>query len=337
MRLARSSARVGGVAAVVAAAAVALASCSVMTPYHNPGTGTSPSAGSDPTVAPAVTAKARFSRIGGERVCVSGCRYLGLALPQPTTLETDESALGVHPQIVVIYARFGAPFPATWARSVEQAHQLPVIQLNPYGFSLTGITAGQYDNTIRAYAHEVKAFGSPVILSFGHEMNGYWYPWGCRHAVASQFIAAYRHVWQVIHGAGASNVIWMWTPNIESPGDCPLGQWYPGDKYVTWVGLDGYLRRPGRTYAGSFGVTLGLIHKFTQRPILLAEIGVLIHTKFAPERITSLFKGAASSLGVIGVVYFDWATAKFGDYKPQDRRITLSAYQDAAKAYASGH
>jgi hypothetical protein len=32
--------------------------------------------------------------------------------------------------------------------------------------------------THRAYAAAVRSYQRPVILSFGHEMNGFWYSWG---------------------------------------------------------------------------------------------------------------------------------------------------------------
>ena len=87
-------------------------------------------------------------------------------------------------------------------------------------------------------------YGHPVILSFGHEMNGDWYLWGYRHtspaSVRSCLAAHCQHLSRLL---GAWNVTWMWTINVvhtwsqDSQSPAP---WWPGSSYVTWVGIDGY-------------------------------------------------------------------------------------------------
>ena len=64
------------------------------------------------------------------------------------------------------------------------------------GISVAKIAAGQYDGYLSAYAEAVRAYRHPVILSFGHEMNGSWYSWGYRQDVPGDVrgrLAAHRH------------------------------------------------------------------------------------------------------------------------------------------------
>jgi hypothetical protein len=42
------------------------------------------------------------------------------------------------------------------------------------GVTLASIAAGGSDSYLRSYADAVVALGHPVILSFGHEVNGTW-------------------------------------------------------------------------------------------------------------------------------------------------------------------
>ena len=42
----------------------------------------------------------------------------------------------------------------------------------------SAIAAGKFDAYLSAYAVTVRAYRHPVILSFGHEMNGSWSSWG---------------------------------------------------------------------------------------------------------------------------------------------------------------
>jgi hypothetical protein len=47
----------------------------------------------------------------------------------------------------------------------------------PFGTSVQAIADGASDAYITKFAKAVRNFGDPIALSFGHEMNGNWYPW----------------------------------------------------------------------------------------------------------------------------------------------------------------
>ena len=80
--------------------------------------------------------------------------------------------------------------------------------------SIAGIAAGRYDGYLSAYAEAVRAYRHPVILSFGHEMNGWWSTWGYTHTSPATFVAAWRHIVTLFRDLGAGNVTWLWTVNI---------------------------------------------------------------------------------------------------------------------------
>src|SRR5262249_50913549 len=136
------------------------------------------------------------------------------------------------------------------------------------------ITAGDYDGYLRSYARAVRAFGHPVILSFGHEMNGTWYSWGQGHASPAQFVAAWRHVVSIFRAEGASNATWLWTVNSKNVTSGPLAPWWPGSGWVNWIGIDGYYYRPDDTFSSVFGQTLAEIRTFTRDPALISESAV---------------------------------------------------------------
>jgi hypothetical protein len=39
---------------------------------------------------------------------------------------------------------------------------------------------------------------------------------------------------------GATNVQWVWCPNVDWDGHHPVAPYYPGAAYVDWLGMDGY-------------------------------------------------------------------------------------------------
>jgi hypothetical protein len=130
------------------------------------------------------------------------------------------------------------------------------------------ITAGTYDTYLKAVATQLKAFNKPIFLRYGHEMNGNWYPWSgcatvsgkftCSSSAASEYVAAWKHVYNLFKANGASNVIWVWCANdqdVSSGGaNHHWSDFYPGDAYVDWVSFDKYSNPNSYTAAASSGV-----------------------------------------------------------------------------------
>ena len=105
-------------------------------------------------------------------------------------------------------------------------------------------------------------------------MNADWYSWGYDHVPAPTFVAAWRHIVSLFRSQGAGNVTWLWTINQDLSSTGPIASWWPGARYVTWVGIDGYYYRPSSTFATVFGQTIAQVRAFTSKPLLLSETAV---------------------------------------------------------------
>ena len=123
------------------------------------------------------------------------------------------TATGVKPRVVVYYSGWLEPFQAGFAATAANDGAVPLVQMNPTDVSVAAIAAGRYDGYLSAYAEAVRAYRHPVILSFGHEMNGYWYSWGYTHTSPAVFVAAWRHIVTLFRTLGVQNVTWLWTIN----------------------------------------------------------------------------------------------------------------------------
>ena len=169
--------------------------------------------------------------------------------------------------------------------------QIPMISWDsPKSETDQQITNGLEDANIKAQAANLKALGVPVFLRFDWEMNGNWFAWDGTHNNTpgqtdgpATFVAMWRHVHDLFVAAGASNVVWVWCPNVA---DLPSGtgaEWnhwtnyYPGDAYVDWASVDNYnwAGEPGRSPWQEFGPKLAPFYAdySTRKPIYIAETG----------------------------------------------------------------
>lgn len=179
----------------------------------------------------------------------------GVSTPQGPLVASEIAAVaqtvGEQPSIELWYEDFTQPLDPAKLAAVDARGATPLITWEPWkwgggvkqpAYRSSRIAAGAYDAQLRSWGQSLAAWGKPVMLRYGHEMNGDWYPWadGVNGNRAGDYAAAWRHVHSVVTAQGATNVIWVWSPNVPYPGSTPLAQSHPGHAYVDVVALDGY-------------------------------------------------------------------------------------------------
>lgn len=237
-------------------------------------------------------------------------KYLGVALPGVPTDVANVSKyadlVGKQPNMLTIYASFDDGFAASQVREAYQQGALAIVRWEPFKPKLADIAAGKHDAYVTKFAKAVRTLNLPIVLTFSHEMNGNWYPWGHSKNDPADFVAAWRHVYDLFQQADATNVIWAWTPNVINPvPSVKLKPLYPGDKYVDWIGMDGYFTSRGaHTYSTLFGPTKRAIRKFTKKPFLVVETGAEPGAS-RPTWIRDMLRGVAADKEMLGLVYFN--------------------------------
>jgi mannan endo-1,4-beta-mannosidase len=247
--------------------------------------------------------------------------YLGVFEPgaPPSYDPVSDFATAAHraPTLLGYYSGWAEPFDTSFAELIHRHGVIPFVQIDPTDASIDAIADGTYDDYLRSYADSVRGFAHAVVIGFGHEMNAGWYSWGYGHIAPSTFVAAWRHIVTLFRDQGADNVTWVWTLQADERGTGPIASWWPGARYVTWVGIDGYYYRPTDTFASVFGQTISQVRALTSKPVLLAETAV------GPgagqfDKIQDLFQGMAT-YKTLGLVWFD--EAQHGGIDRQDWRI----------------
>jgi beta-mannanase len=183
-------------------------------------------------------------------------------------------------------------FPAGPLENIRLHGSIPVLSWssqsipstkNEPDFQLSDVIAGRYDSYIREFATKAKAWGHPFMLRFNWEMNGKWFPWheGVNGNQPGESVTSWRHVHDIFKEVGATNVTWVWCPNVEYSGSTPLASVYPGDDYVDWTGLDGYNRGTNpvdpegwksfsQVYRSSYNAIAGSIAP--SKPLMVGEV-----------------------------------------------------------------
>ena len=258
--------------------------------------------------------------------------YLGVYGPGVPTSYAGVNAFsrttGIKPRLVVYYSGWYEPFQVRFALTAAQHGAVPLVQINPTGISLAAIASGRYDGYLTSYAEAVLSYHHPVILGFGHEMNGNWYSWGYRHTRPAAFVAAWRHIVTLFRGLRVHNVTWLWTVNVIHRGGsiASPARWWPGRRYVTWVGLDGYYYKPSWKFAPLFGPTIAVVRRLTQDPILIAETSAAPTTD-QPAKITDLFAG----IRLYGLLGFVWFNSVHNEDWRLNKPAAIGAFRQGAK------
>jgi mannan endo-1,4-beta-mannosidase len=261
--------------------------------------------------------------------------YLGVfeqgAPPAYEPLDGFARAAGRQPNLVGYFSGWAEPFDMSFAESVSKHHGILFVQIDPTLASIAAIAAGSYDVYLRSYAASVRAYGKPVVIGFGHEMNGSWYSWS--RVQPSVFVAAWKHIVTFFRNQGAGNVTWLWTINAAGrPGIRSPVLWWPGDRYVTWVGIDGFYYRSSDTFRNIFAATIKEVRSFTARPVLLSETGVgPAAGQFG--KILNLFSGM-TNFRTLGLVWFDkeqHAGLYHQDWRIEDNQSALAAFRLGVK------
>lgn len=260
--------------------------------------------------------------------------YLGVYEPgAPDSyagIEQFGRAVGRQPNLVSYYSGWNESFQTTFAETAASHGATTIVQIDPTNISLARIAAGGYDSYLTAYADNVAEFRRPIIISFGHEMNGDWETWGYHNTPPQIFIAAWRHIVTLFRQQGANNAIWLWQVNsLGGSKTGPPRDWWPGPRYVTWVGVSGYYYLPGDTFDNVFNPVVTAVRQFTQDPVLIAETAV------GPQAgqtrgIADLFAGIRMQHD-IGLVWFDKHSTgglyKGEDWRLEGNRAALAAFR----------
>ena len=231
---------------------------------------------------------------------------------------------------------------------VVSAGEIPVVSMNTKTVPLAQIAGGAYDASIRTWMQEAATWGHPFFVILDVEMNGPWEPYspGQNGNTAADYVAAWRHVHDLAAQAGATNISWVWCPNVDpSHMFTPYSQLYPGDAYVDWTGLDGYNKGGSnwRSFSTIFDSSYNsLLQLAPSKPIMISQIASNETGGSKAAWITDLLTQLPQNYPQIKAIsWFNWYFNESGtwfDYEIESSATSQAAFKTgiASPYYLAG-
>lgn len=256
---------------------------------------------------------------------------VSVANPEESAVASFERTIGRKLAINNYYTAWEAPIQVAVARWDLRHGTIPMISWAPARTDL--IAAGRYDSLIRASARELKSLHGPVMLRWFYEMGLRKMR---RYSISpASYVAAWRRMHAIFAAVGATNVRWVWCPNISDFLHNYAPAYYPGNSYVDWIGTDGYNWAPPRLPWRSFAQIFGPFYRWglpTGKPMLIGEFGTV---EGLPGAKAAWFRQADREIkkefpALRAVVYFESMGTNFGLYfnwKVATSRSALAAFR----------
>lgn len=224
-------------------------------------------------------------------------------------LDAFEDLVGKHQAIIASSSFWGEQtFPSKNLGIISSYGAVPLVYWSPWDkpyeqnrkpdrFDLNSILDGKWDSYIDAWAVSARDYKRPLLVAWGLEMNGTWFPWSGTFYGAGKpapsgkpnewmgpelYKKAYRYVVDRVRKQGASNILWVFHANNYS---YPNEDWnrmiayYPGPDYVDFLAMSAYGKQfrtepwvtPSDTFSYSYNELAALD---PSKPIMLAEWGI---------------------------------------------------------------
>jgi hypothetical protein len=165
----------------------------------------------------------------------------------PTAVSGFNSTLGAQPKFAMDFLSgtswSAIDSPSWWLNSWKGKGYTMiwgVPMLPQSGATLTQGATGAYNQYFTTLANDFVAAGQgSSIIRIGWEFNGDWFPWYAG-GQATAFVEYYQQIVDSFRAVPGADFKFEWNPTRGDQGVGNLADYYPGDAYVDYVGLDVY-------------------------------------------------------------------------------------------------
>ena len=197
-------------------------------------------------------------------------------------------------------------FPTTAVNTIHSTGTIPFIRMMPRSnfdeggpdpkYTMQKIIDGDFDTQLTQWAIDAANTNIPLLVEFGTEVNGNWFPWNGQYNGAGattgygdpnlfdgaeRFRDAYRHIIDICNVNGADNITWFFHVDAYSEPDTDwnkIESYYPGDNYIDWLGVSVYGPQESNEDYQEFSEIMGDIYpkltNLADKPIAVLEFAI---------------------------------------------------------------
>lgn len=200
-----------------------------------------------------------------------------------------KDTLGARPSILVWFDFLDSGFPMTEADTIKKNGIMPYITILPgwerrrLSFDPDDIVQGRGDRYIKRLAKDAVQFGEKHGVFFFTTMiepNVDWWYWSRKPNTTP----AWRRIWQIFEDQEANQyATWVWeafSPTRYGFHVTDPERYYPGDKYIDWIGLNVFANLKNRYISENtmFSELMSktyeqMLRNHPEKPIMVSEFG----------------------------------------------------------------
>lgn len=265
-------------------------------------------------------------------------------------------------------------FPRENAERCRAAGTTPFIRMMPWSrmeggqvpdpvFTHERFLRGEFDSSLREWMRDAREFASPLIVEFGPEVNGDWFPWNGRWNGGGKsdaygdpnwpdgperFRDVFRRIVTLSRDEGAQNITWVLHVDVQATPEASwnaMRHYDPGKDYADWIGLSVFgAQLPTHEWEG-FVPRLQRVWPAVKelagnRPILVAEAAVIERREGQKARwITQAFEAVSRGTfpGISGVSWWNspgWLEDGSASFRIDSSTDALQSYRKAVSTPA---
>jgi hypothetical protein len=197
-------------------------------------------------------------------------------------------------------------FPKTAVTTIHNTGKIPFIRMMARSnfdeggpdpaYTMQRIIDGDFDEALHEWAKKARATNIPLLVEFGTEMNGDWFPWNGKYNGGGEtsnygdveltdgperFVDAYKHIIDICNENNAGNITWFFHIDAYGQPDKPwnnFANYYPGDDYIDWIGVSVYGPQEPNEDFQSFDEIMGDVYPqltdLSNKPLAILEIAI---------------------------------------------------------------
>ncbi len=243
------------------------------------------------------------------------------------SLADFESLVGKKVDIQADFESWDNSFPASFTPSVGKSGKKLLIFWEP-SFGYNQINDGSHDDYIKNFASGAKAYGYPIILVPFDEMNLNEEAWGYGQNgnTADGFVMAWRHIHNLFSSVpNVKFAIDFNSKSVPNTSDNTFADYYPGDTYVDYVGLDGFnFGNPWQSFDEVFSAAVKEVSVFG-KPLYILSMA----SADGPGKASWIFEGLGQSIKkyprIMGWVWFN--ANKENDWRVNSNNASLESFK----------